>query len=674
MNLLDKYHQRMFDAYMQAHPNTTDPGKVMNLICNLTEEHMIDIPCEMKNNVTHNEYSTTITGVCDWIDQNNPIITGNGTFFKQHSEYLSPTVNMLESLQKKRGEMKKIMYQFGQGTVNYNNAFTAQNSVKVIMNADYGGAGTKFAPFYSMYIPPSTTLTAQSVTTTLICCLEFVSNPEHHYSRCNHINELFDMIHQVLNDKEERDLIQDKFSVEEVLQRLISITNEMRLEDIKVLKQYLQSLRSEQLTKLMLAFNVHFVLQRYVANDVAATMDYFKSNPIKLEEMTGASGDRQKYETTLLDQAGFGEKIPPPIEDRINHIRKVILDNCIYKFMLNDNEIRAREMKRKIVCVTDTDSLMVHFSHYIDSFQSRVNNFRDSCLFASALGFRLFVEGIIPKFVTYISEGMNINDEYFRKKFQFKNEYCYLAMTLFAKKMYASSMFAQEGVPRSPHKLQITGLSFKKRDAAEFLEPIMLELYDKYILTSKEIQVDKILDEYYALRSRLLKELDSDPSYFKVLSIKDENAYDSSKALPGQVRGVKVWNSIMVDEQINPMDRAIFIPLSWEKIDANMHISQVVDVCKLTEQLGIDTVRAAELRAKRNDKKLTVVKNPERSLDPYICLPEHYKVFPDWISCIINTEENVDKLLTPFKQLLGLFDVFMAPTKGGMQASRMISI
>jgi hypothetical protein len=34
----------------------------------------------------------------------------------------------------------------------------------------------------------------------------------------------------------------------------------------------------------------------------------------------------------------------------------------------------------------------------------------------------------------------------------------------------------------------------------------------------------------------------------------------------------------------------------------------------------------------------------------------------------------VDKLLSPFKQILGLFDVTMADTRGGFLASRMLYI
>ena len=58
--------------------------------------------------------------------------------------------------------------------------------------------------------------------------------------------------------------------------------------------------------------------------------------------------------------------------------------------------------------------------------------------------------------------------------------------------------------------------------------------------------------------------------------------------------------------------------------------------------------------------------------DPYICLPNHFKDVPDWVGKIIDVDTLVDKLLGPFKQMLGLFDIHMADTKGGMIPSRMV--
>lgn len=639
MDIVDRYQEQICNMYMKLHPNV-NPSRVRELVAELTESQMRNIPCKMHNNMTRELLDTSITNVFNWIETRQPIISGNGTFFKQHEEYLPPIVSMLETLQSDRKRVKKEMWQFDKHSIDYINRNTTQGSIKVIMNADYGGSGTPQSPFFSIYIPPATTQSAKNITTTLICCLEFSSNNSNMWAKLNSINELFDMIFIVLGNEEERDFIQDHFEPDQVAKRLASLVNNLRVEDHQLIFDFVSSLTDSERTKLMLAFNVKFALSRYFTREMTSISNYLKNHPVQFENLTKEN----------IKVSGYGVEMPDEIKDDMDHVSKLILDNCIYPFIPNDCEVRAENMQRIIVCVTDTDSLMVHFSHYLDEFCARVNNFRDSCIIATAIGMRLFVENIIPRFVEYVANGANIKDEYYRKKFVFKNEFAFLAMSLFKKKMYASSMFVQEGTPRDIHDIAVTGLSFKKRDSAEFLEPIMLELYDKYILTTDNISVEGLLDEYYALREKLFKEVRHDTEYYKVLTVKGVEAYDKSKSLPAQMRGTIIWNALMPDEEILPMDRAIVVPLKTEMMlqSGEMRIQKILDMSR--------------------------VDDPKLKKDIYICLPESYKHIPDWIQPYVDIDVLVDKLLGPFKQILGLFDVVTCDTKGGFVPARMLFI
>lgn len=643
MSIVDRYQDRVLSMYLKTHPNV-DPDRVRDLIKKFTESNLRNIPCTMHNNVTHETIETTMIDTFDWIDQRNPIISGNGTFFKQHAEYLAPTVKMLEKLQKNRKKKKKEMYQYQKGSVEYTNANVQQLSIKVIMNADYGGSGTTLSPFYSCYIPPATTASAKNITTSLICCLEFISGNTNQWAKLNSINELFDLIFTVLEDtRTDRDLIDDIYSVNEVAEWLLSRTNNVTGSDRRTLYSYLSTLTQQELTKLMLSFNVRLVLRKYVYNEISVIMDYLKSHQVDLNNITKES----------VHECGYGVKAPEEIIDYIESVSKLIVDNCVYPFVPNDCEIRASNMDRIIVCVTDTDSLMVQFASYLDDFQARdAGSFRDACLVASAFGMRLFIEHIIPQMVEDIATFCNINDKYYRDKFVFKNEFAFLSMALIAKKMYASSMFVQEGNPRDPHEIAVTGLSFKKRDAAEFLEPIMLDIYDKYILTCDNPSISSVLDVFYSLREKLKGTIGSDPSYYRVLTIKDIGAYDPNKILPEQMRGAIVWNNIMPDEEMLPMDRVIVIPLSFKL---------------LHEKCSLDPKISEILR-------LSLIDNKNEKADPYICLPEHYHTIPEWIQPVIDTEYATDKLLMPFKQLFEAFDVYVSDTRAGMLPSRMVFI
>lgn len=649
MDIVERYQENAYNLYMQTHPNA-NPEKVKHLIRERVMMTYKDPVCQMDNNVTHETIDTTLSNVINWIDQRNPIITGNGTFFKQHAEYLSPTVTMLEALMEDRGVEKKAMYKFEPGTVGYKNKYCAQINIKVIMNADYGGAGTTLSPFYSKYIPPATTGTAKNITTTLICCLELCSGNNDRWAVMNNINELFDFIYIVMSDEEDRELIEIPYTVEQLVDRLLGLMFHHTTYDRIVLTAYVNTLTSAERSKLMLAYNVKECLRVVLSGEVAEVMAYYKNHKLDVQILTKENIKNNKDEIVAeIESAGFGIKEPGLIKDTLHRINKVIADNCIYNFIPNDAEARAEHMMREVVCVTDTDSLMVHFAHFLDEFQCRTNDFKESCLLASALGMRLYVETIIPKFVQYVATGMNINDKKYRDKFIFKNEFAFLEMALFAKKMYAASTFVQEGNPRNIHDISVTGMSFKKRDAAEFLGPLMIDMYDKYVLTSNTIEVGSILNKYYETRNDILKNATHSAEYFKVLSLKDKEAYAKSKTLPAQMRGAILWNAMFPDEEMLPMDRVKLVPLSWD----------------LMKQHENDDMRIAECL------RYCLVEDPDMKKDPYICLPNHYKEIPEWISVIIDLETLVDKLLAPFKQMLGLFNIHMADTKGGMIPSRM---
>ena len=658
MDIVERYNNTVCRVYMATHP-TVSRDKVMSILKEMTDKTFRDIPCQMHNDMAHERINTTMRNVLDWIDTRQPIISGSGAFFKQHEEYLAPAGIMLQQLMEDRSTVKNEMWNYDKRSSEYANLNTQQLSIKVIMNADYGASGTVLSPFFSPYIPPATTGTAKNLTTTLICCLEMASSNKHKYAKMNSVNELYDMIFKVLDDTEERELIQDIYSVEEVRNELISRTNNLMPSDVVTLEKFLQTLSVQDLTKLMLSFNVHLVLRKYLSNEVNHVTSYFKTHKLDLNMLTGeriraANKDKElmKQLKDSMSSAGFGKRPPEEIKDDVDTIIKVVLDNCIYPFILNDAEVRAANMVRQVVCVTDTDSLMVHFPSYIEDFQATGNcTFKESCLFACALGIRLFIEGIIPKFVSYIAIGMGIKDKKYRDKFIFKNEFGFLSMALFAKKMYASSMFVQEGAPRDIHDIAVSGMSFKKRDAAEFLEEIMLEIFDKWILTSDEIYVEQILDRYYELKRELKRSVHKETKYYQVLGVKSPEAYDQNKRLPDQITGSIIWSALFPDEEIVPMDRVIVVPLSFDKLEMYTGDPKISRILEYSLQ-----------------------DNPKRKHDPVICLPEYYDTIPEWLQPVIDIDKLVDKLLSPFKQTLGLFDIVMPETKGGCTASRMICL
>ncbi len=641
MNIIEKHDSQIVELYHKMHPEL-NPDEIMKYVKSFSEKHVIDIPCVMHNNSKNKRIQTTVSKAMSYVDQRQPIITGNGTFVKQHAELTAPTVKMLESLQHKRGVKKKAMFDCAEGSIEYKLKYTGQLNVKIVMNAEYGGAGTPLSPFYNQYVPAATTASAKALTTTLICCLELCSGNTNVWIQMN-ISQLYDFIHVILSNTEDRPniIIDDSVTPKMVMKYLSKKVHDFTFEDSVYLNKYLETLTTEQLSRLMYAFNVKYALRKLVSNEVKQVMDYIKANMIDIENMS----------EDTIHRMGAGTKIPEDIMIPMTRIINVVMDNCIYPYLIDDNEVRCDYMKRCIVCVTDTDSLMVHFSSFLQYlFVDDIPSFRDKCLCASAFGRMLYVENIIPKFVQYQALNCNIKDKYYRDKFIFKNEFLFLAMTLYSKKMYAMSTLIQEGKPRNPHKISFTGLSFKKRDSAQFLEPVMRELYDKYILTGSKIQPEKIYESYMFHQNKLMKELSETTAYFKQGSVKPAESY--KKAIPAQVRGALIWNTLYPDEKMQTLDRVYVVPLSWDLMD---------------EHSQNDPKVAALLQ-------LCLKGNEKRKSDPYISIPESYKTLPPFIAKCVNKQFAIDKILSPYKQIAGLFDFVMPETYGAQTMSRLIAL
>ena len=120
------------------------------------------------------------------------------------------------------------------------------------------------------------------------------------------------------------------------------------------------------------------------------------------------------------------------------------------------------------------------------------------------------------------------------------------------------------------------------------------------------------------------------------------------------------------------MDRVIVIKLDWKKLETYKDNNPKIGLLyKYNQQLYAEGGALSNGAMNRNGP---TIDNEDMSKDPVICIPENYKEIPDYIKLCIDKEGTIDKLLSPFKQMLGLFDVYMADTKNGMIASRMVCI
>lgn len=633
--VIDEYIDNAVDIYMRIYPDS-NINDVRAMVTKKVEESLRDIPCTLHNDTYHEYVDTTILDVCNWLKIRKPIISGNGTFFRQHKEYPAPSIKVLETWLNKRKQLKKIMFTYPKNSIEYANYFTGQNNQKVICNAEYGESGTSLSSSYSVYLPGSTTGSAKNLTTTLICLLELLISNKDSYIIMKDINELFDFIVNVLDDEEERACRVTKyFKPETVAKRLYDLLANRRDSDYELILGFCKSLPDDERSKLMLASNLRLVLSDFLYNEMNTIGTFLKQHMLDLDNC----------DAEAVSLAGFGADPPAPVANEFARVFDVVRDSCIYPFIPNDVEIRAETAMRDLVCVVDTDSLMLHYPKLINEFQTDTGNFKLSCLCAAGFGTRLFDKVVVPKYIEYFTKNAGIEDKYYRDKILFKNEYTYFMMLLFQKKMYLDSQFVQEGASRNIHDIEAKGVSFKKRDSADFLGPVILDLCDKFIISSNELSVDNIISEYFRIHDEVQNKVMYDLSYYTKGSVKGEETYNKSKTFPIQLRGTKIWNDIMTTEQILPLDRVWIVWLSYDLLaqSTNARTMRLLEMCKLYSPT-----------------------------EACICIPESYTRIPDWISVGIDAEYTADKLLAPFKQILNAFNVYLPDTRGSFRCSKML--
>ena len=209
----------------------------------IVKQKLKDPSISIDNDVLHQTQEISLIKLCNWVNDKRPIVSGNATFYCQPEVLESPTSNMLKSLKKGRKTVKNQMFQYKEGSDEYQMLDLDQGNKKVIMNAEYGGSGAPSAAFYNKYSPAATTLMAQSIITTMAAFFEsYVGNNQKFYN----INECFDWMERVCKkDDKIKNWVMDH-SCEEVYYRIARHFMNISDDDLRILKMYISKQRDRK--------------------------------------------------------------------------------------------------------------------------------------------------------------------------------------------------------------------------------------------------------------------------------------------------------------------------------------------------------------------------------------------------------------------------------------------
>lgn len=569
---LKKYKKSMVNALKVAHPEW-DKDDIGTIVEDVIRKKCINPDVTIDNNYTMERRNTQLLGVLDWILEKNPIIAGNGTFYRNQYEAINPIANMLKGFLDQRAAYKKQMFAVPDATSRkYKDLDLSQQNEKILANSYYGGSGMPSSAFYSEWSGAATTLSAQSVISTAEQMFEGMIADNYIYITTTELIEFFDAIIKNF-DFSRYDVFIKDHDYSEVLDRYLGKILNLEEGDYEFLNAYLSNLDPEALNVLYYANNLsefirdHDNVQELIISifENIDNFDYADPNDedwmvvIPSQYTAKFDGKGPKDWNKFVNKEYFMDPNDPPesISAELIELKTLVVRYVYSKYLSFDRIYRLRNFERYTVTVIDTDSNILSLDTIVNQIFDEVtrgdtygrdvehNNFIAVNMIAYIL------TEAVRDILLFYGENSNIPEE-FRPIFNMKNEFYFSRLIIGEKKKrYISKILLREGNLMNPPKSDIKGFDFKKSTTSEFAEKEFMKLINKHILQSDEINLKPILADVYKFRDGIIDSIKAgETTYLPNASVKPQEAYANPDQQQGLI-GVVAWNYLNHDTPIS---------------------------------------------------------------------------------------------------------------------------
>lgn len=573
----------------------------------------------LSNNYVKKSIKVNLLDMIDWMENVQPIIAGNATFFKNQNQGANPSANMLDEFLVNRSKYKGLLKQYHKDSYEYATADRMQKSEKVNANSFYGGNGNEAFVFFNLYCAISITSTAQSLISTTETAFEnFLANNTPYLN----LDDCVNTIRNIVNEKRKIDgSFLPNISIDKVLKRIINNFKFRRGEKHReVIYNLLSTFDQETLNRI-----------------------YYKNN---IYEFCIIPEIHQKlsFIFTMLTDFRNPNKVPsdalPYLEDAWNFIEEFV----VYKHFTFNRIQRLKYEKRKSVIVVDTDSNMIHLSPWVKFITDRFYACDDDIIKGKTEEQLLYISiNVMNYFVTQMVNGIlqkytkrsNILKE-FRPRINMKNEFLYMRMVLSkVKKRYAGSIRLREGEELIPEKLDIKGHDFMKASCTEEVKKYMENVIKDEILYAKDISLPRILRKISDLEDIIFESLHkAEKKFFLPRKVKAMEEYKDPMRIQ-QFKATTHWNLIYPDMGIELPSNVYVIKLRLGKKGAMDELREKYpDIYRRINNniinSGIEGLKAVET----------------------IAIPSNLKEIPQWIVDFIDYETMVNDNVSKFYPVL----------------------
>ena len=567
---------------------------------------------------------TTLVQFIEWMEKNNPILSGFGTLYKQHGDMTSLLYTLIQDL----GDLRKIAKKDKFAHVNDEDKTlflmydTIQLTYKLLMNSLYGATIEKSSFFYNPYFGPAVTYTGVVIITTSMNVFEKFMSANVSFRK---LHDILTYVNNIIKeDYNPYEYVTSGVDKEIVIEFLYSKLMDKTPNNKRIIKNVINGLSEIDTLKV------------YLKNNIYETID---RSPKIQEILKGMLGN-----TDFLDP----NEPPEAYMDGLSEMW-TILDTLVHYDYLDFYRYENSEYgERKTILTVDTDSNFLYLYPFFKYCKDKFNIDDTEMIRMTTTNVIMFVlTSLITKCYQTLTKAFGIQDESQRKLIAMKNEFYYSRIMLTnSKKNYSGIINLQEGNILEPAKHDIKGLAIKKVSTNKEVRKEFTRILQEDILSSKEIDVSRILSAYSDLEDRIRESLLNGELSFAIPG--KVNAVSSYKDPYTQqtVRGSLIWNALYPNKEIVFPEKVNFVKLkdySYEEICTLISESE-----SITDDEKQSFINALENCLYSNEK---MAKYGFRVL----CIPKSVTRIPEWLIPFINVNKMIEDNMRPgFKMLESL--------------------
>jgi hypothetical protein len=524
MKFLETYRNQLVDQLSLVYPNL-ERSVIVSFAEKKVDETLKDRDIIWSDGEKKEHRS--LLEMTNWLEEEQPIITGYGAFYKKHNEGKNLLSEMVDYLLKSRKVVKKQMFQHVNDAdrTQYNNLDLMQKTFKLLANSFYGATVEKNSIFFNENFGPSITYNGVVIITTAVNAFETFMSNNFFFQNFN------DVLGYINNVKNQRytftDIIDIDIPKNQLLKYLVRKWRNKTQEEVNKLALVISGLDQDTVNRIYYKNNLY----RFFENT-------------KVQEMLSATIDK-----SFLNPEKPPEGIEPTVKVLWDYLEEWVLYNHLnfYRYQMADKE------KRKTVLVVDTDSnfLMLDpfYKYFEKKFPDSVDDSDDSKVSIVNIA-TFFLAKVIEKVYWKMTTELNVPHEK-RPIINMKNEFFYKRLMLTRnKKSYAGKLIMQEGHMFEKPKMDIKGLAIRKVSVNKNVREYFTKMLESEILSSEEINLGKVFGSFMSLQNTIEDSLKrGEVTYTQPGKVNEIESYKNPYTMMS-VRGAIIWNALYPEKEI----------------------------------------------------------------------------------------------------------------------------